>query len=176
MNDKMNEYIETLRQKYIWYANRKYMGYVALDSTYTILCNNADMLSIRFDGTLNAGSSAEFSRCFTLDKRTGSVLELADLFRDDADYITPISSNILEQMTIQKANGGANYFIPGGIWSEEECFKSISEDQNFYINDQGRLVIGFDECEVAPGSMGSVEFVIPTDAIAAILAEPSLIQ
>lgn len=176
INDKMEEYIETLCQKYNWYRDRKYMGYVTLESTYTILCNNDDMLTIRFDSTLNAGGSVNFSRCFTLDKRTGSVLELADLFQKDTDYITPISSYILEEMTRQVENGTADFFIPGGIWFDDECFKSIAKDQNFYINEQGKLVIVFDEYEVAPGSMGVVEFVIPTDTIHAILAEPSLIQ
>ncbi len=176
INDKMEEYIETLRQKYNWYRDRKYMGYVTLESTYTILCNNDDMLTIRFDSTLNAGGSVNFSRCFTLDKRTGNVLDLADLFQKDTDYITPISSYILEEMTRQVENGTADFFIPGGIWSDDECFKSIAKDQNFYINEQCKLVIVFDEYEVAPGSMGSVEFVIPTDTIHAILAEPSLIQ
>lgn len=176
INDKMEEYIETLRQKYNWYRDRKYMGYVTLESTYTILCNNDDMLTIRFDSTLNAGGSVNFSRCFTLDKRTGNVLELADLFQKDTDYITPISSYILEEMTRQVENNTADFFIPGGIWSDDECFKSIAKDQNFYINEQGKLVIVFDEYEVAPGSMGVVEFVIPTDTIHAILLEPSLIQ
>lgn len=176
INDKMSEYIEALRQKYNWYKDRKYMGYVTLESTYTILCNNDDMLTIRFDSTLNAGGSVNFSRCFTLDKRTGSVLELADLFQKDTDYITPISSYILEEMTRQVENGTADFFIPGGIWFDDECFKSIAKDQNFYINEQGKLVIVFDEYEVAPGSMGVVEFVIPTDTIHAILAEPSLIH
>lgn len=176
MNAKMNEYIETLRKTYNWYVQHKYMGYVALETTYTILCNNDTMLSIRFDGTLNAGSSEDFSCCFTLDKRTGTVIALKDLFQENSDYIARISNSILDEMTAQNKNGTANFFIPGGIWLDDECFKNISEEQNFYINEQGKLVILFAECEVAPASMGCVEFVIPTDAIAAILAEPSLIQ
>lgn len=176
INNEMNDYIELLRQKYYWYLNHNYMGYVAMDTTYSILCNNDNMLSIRFDSTLNTGGSGTFSRCFTLDKRTGNVVELEDLFQDGADYITPISSYILEQMIMEVKNGSASYFVPGGIWSEEECFKSISEEQNFYLNTQGKLVITFDEYEVAPGKMGVVEFVIPTDTIHTILSDASLIQ
>ncbi len=176
MNKQLNEYIETLRQKYIWYASHKYMGYVSLEAFYTILLNNDDILSIRFDGTLNVGGSAEFSRCFLLNKHTGSIIELADLFCDEADYITPISSYILEQMTLQVENKQGMYYIPGGIWADDKCFKSISEEQNFYINDKGKLVIVFDEYEVAPGSMGCVEFVIPTSVIEAILSDHSFIR
>lgn len=176
MNKKLDEYIETLRQKYIWYAARKYMGYTSLEAFYTILLNNDDMLSIRFDGTLNVGGSADFSRCFLLDKHTGNIIELADLFRDGADYITPISSYILDEMTIRVKNKEGMYYVPGGIWSDNACFKSISKDQNFYINDSGKLVIVFDEYEVAPGSMGIVEFVIPTSVIDTILSEHSFIR
>ena len=42
-------------------------------------------------------------------------------------------------------------------------FKKIKKDQGFYINDKGELVICFDKYEVAPGSSGLVEFVIPNN-------------
>lgn len=176
INYKMSDYIDTLRQTYYWYLNRRYMGYTSLESTYDVLRNDKDILSIKIEGTLNVGGSANFNRCFTLDKRTCSVVELEDLFLKDADYITPISNEILDQMTARVASGNGMYFIPGGIWRDDECFKSIAKDQNFYINDQNKLVIAFDEYEVAPGSMGCVEFVIPTDVIDPILTKPSLIQ
>ena len=41
------------------------------------------------------------------------------------------------------------------------CFKEISPEQNFYINEENQLVIVFDEYEVASGNMGMPEFVIP---------------
>jgi hypothetical protein len=40
---------------------------------------------------------------------------------------------------------------------------------NFYINEDGKLVISFNEYDVAPGFMGVVEFVIPTDLIKDLL-------
>ena len=40
-------------------------------------------------------------------------------------------------------------------------FDKIKEDQNFYIDDAGRMVLVFDEYEVAPGFMGIVEITIP---------------
>ncbi len=176
MNDQIDQYIETLRQTYIWYVNRKYMGYTALDAYYTILINDEKQLSVRFDGTLNVGGSVNFSRSFTLDKRTGKVLTLADLFQNGADYITPISSNILEQMAAQIENGTRKYYIPGTGWADADCFHHIAEDQNFYINNQGTLVIAFNEYEVAPGFMGCVEFEIPTSIISPLLRESTLIR
>ncbi len=79
-------------------------------------------------------------------------------------------------MTEQISAGPADYFLPGGIWSEEECFQSIDPEQNFYINGSGQLVIVFAEYEVAPGSMGEPEFVIPADVLDGLLAQPSILS
>jgi hypothetical protein len=45
----------------------------------------------------------------------------------------------------------------------EEDFQSITENTTFYVNEKGHLVVVFDEYEVAPGYMGSVEFEIPEE-------------
>ena len=44
-------------------------------------------------------------------------------------------------------------------------FDKIAVEQTFYITADSQLVIVFDEYEVAPGSMGIVEFTIPTEVI-----------
>ena len=59
-------------------------------------------------------------------------------------------------------------------WADKDLdlgfgFEQIKEDQNFYLNEQGQLVICFDEYEVAPGYMGLVEFAVEDEAIADIL-------
>ncbi|HIR98371.1 MAG TPA: DUF3298 domain-containing protein, partial [Candidatus Merdisoma faecalis] len=61
------------------------------------------------------------------------------------------------------------YFIDSDM--PESDFQSITEDTTFYVNDSGKLVIVFDEYEVAPGSMGVVEFEIPTDVIQDIVQD-----
>ena len=50
----------------------------------------------------------------------------------------------------------------------DHTFK-IKKDQPFYINDKGELVICFDEYEVAPGSAGLVEFVIPSNIVSKLM-------
>jgi len=131
---------------------------------------------LRFDAALNAGSSANYSRYIILNRETGRVLTLADLFQPGADYVFPISREIKAQMAEQMNAGEANYFLPGGIWSDEECFQSIDPEQDFYINESGQLVIVFAAYEVAPGSMGTPEFVIPTDLLDSLLAQPSILN
>ncbi len=173
MNQEIQDYLARMEEVFWWYVARKYNGYVGQDTTYQVLRNDGRLLSIRFDTTLNVGGSVQYSRCITLDKQRDAVLELADLFAPGSDYVAVISGEILAQMTRQVEAGLADYFIPGGIWSDEECFQSIAEDQNFYLDGDGRLVIVFDEYEVAPGSMGMPEFTIPTGILSGILAQDS---
>ena len=135
-----------------------------------MLRDDEEILSLCFYTTLNAGGSVDYSRYFTLDKRTGEVLSLSDLFLEGSDYIGAISNDILRQMTEQVEAGEGDYFIPGGNWPEEECFQAIDANQNFYLDASGGLVIVFDEYEVAPGSMGMPSFLIDAQAISDLLA------
>jgi hypothetical protein len=48
------------------------------------------------------------------------------------------------------------YFIKSE--DEPSGFDKITDETNFYINENGGVVIVFDEYEVAPGYMGVVEF------------------
>ena len=98
---------------------------------------------------------------FTINKKTGERVELEDLFYAGADYITPISEEIISQMRARmKENPEVEYWIDSEDDPESD-FSRIREDQDFYIDDEGRLVICFNELEAAPMSMGTVEFIIP---------------
>lgn len=176
MNQQMEAYIQTVEKEFLWYFLQKYQGYVASETGYNILRNDERLLSVCFYTTINAGGSGEYSRCFTLDKTTGKVLTLSDLFTEGSDYTGVISSDILRQMAEQSEAGEGEYFLPGGIWSPEECFKEIEPNQNFYIEENNKLVIIFDEYEVAPGSMGMPKFIVETAVLNDILYRPSLLS
>lgn len=173
---KQEEIIQQMRENFLEYAARKYQGYVAEDVTYEVMRDDETLFILRFNATINAGGSMDCRRHIVLDKGTEQVLSLADLFKSDVNYIFLISREIKAQMEEQMNAGEGDYFLPGGIWSEEECFKSIDEDQDFYIDEAGQLVIVFDEYEVAPGSMGVPEFTIPTDLLDGLLAQPTPLQ
>lgn len=105
---------------------------------------------------------------FTINKKTGERVELEDLFYAGADYITPISEEIISQMrTRMKENPEAEYWIDSEEDPESD-FSRIRDDQDFYIDGEGRLVICFNELEAAPMSMGAVEFTIPDKVLAPI--------
>lgn len=161
LNMAAEDFINEAENIFRRYAIQKYEGYVSEDSRYQIMLDNESYLSVRFYATLNVGGSVDLSRCVTVDKRENKTLALSDLFGANYDYIGKISAEVLRQMEFRVQHENANYFIPGGIWSDDECFKEISPEQDFYLNADGQLVIVFEEYTVAPGSEGSPEFVMP---------------
>ena len=111
-----------------------------------------------------AGSGTQWNYYYTIDLTTGERLQLKDIFQEGADYITPISDSIKEQMQAQMdADETVYYWLHDEI--EEWNFKAITDETSFYLNEKGNVVIGFDEGEVAPMYMGSVEFEIPAEAV-----------
>lgn len=160
-NKASEDFIDEASDIFWQHVLQKYEGYVAEDTNFQVLLDDEEYLSVRFLATLNIGGSMDFSRCVTFDKRRNAELSLADLFDENDDYIGIISAEILRQMEYRVKNEKAVYFIPGGIWRDDTCFKEISPQQNFYLNSDRKLVIVFDEYEVAPGSMGSPEFEMP---------------
>ena len=176
LKNQIEDFINGMRSKFRWYISRKYNGHVGADIDYKILRNDADMLVLQFFCTINVGGSVEYSRSFVLDKKKGKILGLSDLFSRGSDYRSMISKEILRQMREQMKDGKTQYFVTGGIWNEKYCFKEIERDQDFYINGQNKLVIVFEEYEVAPGNMGRPEFVIDTSILKSILPQPSLLQ
>lgn len=116
-----------------------------------------------------AGSGAEWDYFYTIDLTTGERLAMKDLFVEGADYVTPISEDIKTQMREQMdADDMVSYWLDDEEISEEWRFVAITEETSFYLNENDELVIAFNEGDVAPMYMGTVEFVIPNDVIAEI--------
>lgn len=176
MNQKMEDYIKAVEDEFLYQFSRRYNGYVASDTGYNILRDDEHLLSVQFYTTVNMGGSFEYTRCFTLDKTSGTILTLADLFAEGSDYVSAISADILRQMEEQVAAGEADYFIPGGIFSDEECFQAIDPDQDFYLDENNRLIIVFEEYEVAPGSAGAPKFAVEPEVLQEILRQPSMLS
>lgn len=136
-------------------------GHYTLQSSYEVIRDDERYLSIRINSLIIMASGNEFVKIFNIDKNTGKILTLADLFDNDK-YAEAISENIKEQMRAQMAEDDTiTYFIAAP--EENGGFDTVTEETNFYINEKNEIVIVFDEYEVAPGYMGVVEFTIPTD-------------
>ena len=118
--------------------------------------------TLRVDATETQASGYQFSRFYHIDKTTGQVVTLADLFREDADYVTALSGEVLRQMEERMAADESVRYFP-------EEFTAIDPQQNFYFNGEGELVLVFDEYTIAPGSMGMPEFTIPAEVYGGLL-------
>lgn len=176
LDAETEELVRQMEERFHWYAARKYQGYVAEDISYDVIRDDDALFTLYFHTVINMGGSMNYCRYFTLDKATGQMLLLSDLFQPEAKYVSVISREIRAQMAEHNNSGKPDFFLPGGIWSDEYCFQSIDPDQNFYINDENQLVIVFDEYEVASGSMGMPEFVIPTGLLSGMLEQPSILR
>lgn len=177
---------ENLNEKYLEENTKLYQDFVdkvgtddldkahlALFTDYKVVADTDSLLVLASEKTEIAASGSESVHYDTIDKENQLVLTLSSLFRDDS-YLDVISRNIISQMKEKMAGDeGYVYFLDDGM---DDDFKSIASDQNFYINEDGKLVISFNEYEVAPGYMGIVEFTIPTEVIKDILVSDYYIK
>ena len=152
-------------------------GHLGVDSGYEIKTDNDQILSISRWVVNTVGSSSTTMKFDTIDKQKEILITLPSLFQDDA-YVEAISENIKQQMRAQmKADPDKIFWVTGtGEELLTEPFVNIARDQNFYINNNRKLVISFDKYEVAPGYMGVVEFVIPTEVISKMLVSNEYIK
>jgi len=152
-------------------------GHLGIDSGFEVKTDNDEILAIGRYVVNTVGSSSTTIKYDTIDKKNEIVISLPMLFQDDR-YIDIISANIKKQMKEQMAADPSNVYW---IATEEnpspvESFERIENEQNFYINPDGKLVIVFNKYDVAPGYMGVVEFVIPTDVLSDVLVSRQYIR
>lgn len=125
------------------------------------IAENDKTLSVAIYNTETEASAATSRKIYNIDKKDKTILTLEGMFGNN-DYVNVLSKNILSQMKERtKKDSNDVYFV-------DNTFK-IKKDQPFYINDKGELVICFDEYEVAPGSAGLVEFVIPSNVVSKLM-------
>ncbi|MGF7184243.1 hypothetical protein GGQ84_000326 [Desulfitispora alkaliphila] len=152
-------------------------GHLGIDSGYEVKTDTDRILSIGRYVVNTAGSSSTTFKYDTIDKEKEILITLPSLFKDDT-YVNIISENIKKQMIKQNKIDENNIYWVEGIndTGPMELFKKISKEQSFYINEENKLVISFDKYEVAPGYMGVVEFVIPTDILSDVLVSNEYIE
>lgn len=163
-----------LNEKYLAESKKLYEEFnaankndhLAIDSDFETITDTPVLLSVRSSIETIQASGYEQNSFVTIDKENEALITLKSLFENE-QYITLISENIKEQMKHQmEEDSNKIYFITD---EDIEPFTQIDSDQQFYINNDNKLVISFDEYEVAPGYMGAEEFEIPTEVISDIL-------
>ena len=168
--EEINAEIQAITEPFIeeFKANlEREEGYQSLGVKSEVIHTTQDYFTLKMTCYTAEGSSSEWYYYYTIDLNTGERLQLADIFTEGADYVTPISENIISQMREKMAEDEMNmYWLDDEI--EELNFKAIKEDQSFYLDADGNVVISFNEGDVAPMYMGVVEFTIPNEVISDI--------
>lgn len=140
-------------------------GYQDVIVKSEVVSTTQDYFTLQLICYQGAGSGAEWNYYYTIDLNTGERLQLKDLFYEGADYITPISENIKEQMKEQMAVDENKIYWLDDPEVPEWNFEHITDETAFYLNENGNIVISFNEGDVAPMYMGVVTFEIPDEVV-----------
>ena len=131
---------------------------------YEILSTAPEYFTLKLITYQGSGSGFQQDHYYTIRISDEKEMALSDLFPEGADYITPISENIKQQMRQQiKNDPDKMYWVDIGDDDPAKGFEfvEIEKDQQFYIDSEGRIVIAFNEGDVAPMYMGCLQFTIP---------------
>ena len=131
---------------------------------YEILSTAPEYFTLKLVTYQGAGSGFQQDHYYTIRIFDEKEMTLSDIFPEGADYITPISENIKQQMRQQiKNDPDKMYWVDIGDDDPAKGFEfvEIEKDQQFYIDENGQIVIAFNEGDVAPMYMGCVQFTIP---------------
>lgn len=154
-------------------------GHLGIESGYEVKTDTKQILSIGRYVVNTVGSSSTTFKFDTIDKEKELLITLPSLFKSD-HYIEIISEEINKQMIAQmKQDPNKIYWIENPIQKTDilvEVSQIIRSEQNFYITEDHKLAIAFDKYEVAPGYMGIVEFIIPTEILYDELVSPEYIK
>ncbi|WP_458414714.1 WG repeat-containing protein [Schinkia sp. CFF1] len=156
---KVNEELKQLAQV------KPIQAEVQLDSSYTgdfaIQFHKEQLLVIEIEGydyPFGAAHGMPYRVYASINLVTGSIYELADLFRKDSDYVKELSTIIAEQI---EKDEQYSYVFPN-------AYKGISADQLFYI-DANNLYLYFEPYEIGPYAAGFPTFTIPFTEIKDII-------
>jgi hypothetical protein len=89
---------------------------------------------------------------YTIDLENNKLLSLTDLLGED--YKNKINEEIYNQIN-KRIKENNEIFFDG-----ELGFNGINDEQEFYLDDNGNVVIVFKKYDIAPGASGELEFII----------------
>ena len=162
--DEINAEIQTITDQLIKeFEENMEQGHQDMMVKSQTLSTTEDYFALKLICFQAMGSGAEWDYFYTIDLSTGERLTLADLFPGNDDYISRISEDIKKQMREQMDADSNVYYWLDDQEVPEWNFRSITENTSFYLDQDGRLVICFNEGDVAPMYMGCVEFKISED-------------
>lgn len=135
-------------------------GHGSIHIDYETVSNTEQWFTLKLIVSEVAASSDTYFKFYHIDRTTGKYVTFRSLFKEE-DFPV-IEQWIVDDMKAQMAEDENKVY-----WVEEtelgQSLTALEEDQNFYFNEKGNLVIVYDKYEVGPGSMGCPEFEIPKE-------------
>ncbi len=131
-----------------------------LEIHHETVTNNDRYFTLKISIFQVAGSGAQSFKFYTIDKQTGEQVKIGDLFQEDSNYREILSEDIKNQMRTKMAEDENLIYWVDDKEMPELNWQGITEEQNFYFDEDGNIVVVFDEYEVAPGYMGACEFTV----------------
>ena len=140
------------------------MGYSSLTVDSKVVTNSSKYYCVMLSAFSSQADGYQADAFYTIEKSTGNLLELSNLFPENADYVDVLTAQIKKQMRQNMKKDENNvYFLDTD--TPAALFDKIDENQQFYINGKDEIVICFAEGDVAPASMGTLRFVIPQKVV-----------
>lgn len=144
-------------------------GHGSIYVDYETVTNSDNWFTLKITVYEAAGSSNTYYKYYHINKQTGKIVKLGDMVINDEAYDV-LNNEIQRQMRKAMAeNSSIIYWTEASIIGKD--IVAVTPEHNFYWNKNGDLVIPFDKYEVAPGSMGTPEFVIESDILDRTLKE-----
>lgn len=162
-NQSINADVERLTQKVMkrYYEEKDENNHLSIQLKSEVIQNDENWFTLKLTISEVSGSSDTQYKYYNIDKKEDKIIELSDLF-EGVQYKDIISQEIKRQMKERMAKDENEiYWIDSEL--EEWSFTSIADNQNYYLSENGNIVIVFDKYEVGPGYMGTPEFEIPED-------------
>jgi len=133
---------------------------------YKIKYNQNDMISIVFQDYQYAGGAhgSTLQTSHTVNLKTGNQYALKDLLKENADYVSIISSSIKTQLN--ERNLTRTLFAP---------FNNISNEQYYYLSNNG-VIVYFQQYEILPYVAGIQEFTVDYSLLNNLFKEPNMVK
>ena len=123
---------------------------IKVNMDYEVKYESEDMLSLVLTAYEDWNASTEVREYYNINLKDNSEITLKDMLGDD--YIEIANKQIKEKIAADES----------GLYFDESMggFTTITDETNFYINENGNPVIVFQKYEIAAGAAGFPEFEI----------------
>ncbi len=172
ISKKINQIINDKVENYVKEANERVEEYkkafistggteesfeehdIKINVDYEVKYQDENTVSFVLTGTESWVSAYNIAEYYNISLKDNKELTLRDILGDD--YVNIANESIRKEMA-NRVNENKDFVY---FNESQGGFISVDDTTKFYLNNEGNVVIVFDKYEVAPGTMGSQEFVI----------------